>query len=356
MVNFFKKSLIYLALMLLVLVSFNVESASAAEVVDYEEGVTNLNNTPENSAVVGSRLLKPEIGWKRYDDSNLKIKYLGDVYKTQNDLYYNSGYTSFSLKHPFNNELNGIKFNFTGTKIRLIGLKSSVYRSSNIVIEIDGVIERFNQTGVDTKMALVYEKTGLTDMQHSVSIYADDKTSKVGTDNSIRYDLDAIDIDGDLTNIDSSESISLDRISLELLEGSQDKLIATVSPDTAKVIWSSSDESIATVDQGGNVTALHEGEAIITAKIEGTDIAATSTVIVKKTSNESSNAILSITLVNGITKEYDVTNTVLNNYLIWFDSAQGPSTFKFSKTISPYKKVTEYIVHDKIASFEVREY
>ncbi|WP_342550971.1 Ig-like domain-containing protein [Lysinibacillus sp. FSL M8-0216] len=356
MVNFFKKSLIYLALMLLVLVSFNVESASAAEVIDYEEGVTNLNNTPENSAVVGDRLLKPEIGWKRYDDSNLKIEYLGNVERNQNSLFYNSGYSSYKLKYPYDNELNGVKFNFTGTKIRLISLKDSVYRSSNIVIEIDGVTERFNQTGAATKQTLVYEKTGLNDKQHSVFIYADDKTSKVGFDKTVRFEIDAIDIDGDLTNIDSSESISLDRNSLELLEGSQDKLTASVTPDTAKVIWTSSDESIATVDQDGNVTALHEGEVIITAKIEGTDITATSTVIVKKPSNESSNAILSITMVNGITKEYDVTNTVLNNYLNWFESAQGTSTFKFSKTISPYKKVTEYIVHDKIASFEVREY
>ncbi|UZM98442.1 hypothetical protein OL548_28020 [Lysinibacillus sp. MHQ-1] len=60
--------------------------------------------------------------------------------------------------------------------------------------------------------------------------------------------------------------------------------------------------------------------------------------MLKKPNNEFSNAILSITLVNGITKEYDVTNTVLNNYLNWFDSAKGTSTFKFSKTISPYKK------------------
>ncbi|HBJ01200.1 MAG TPA: cell adhesion protein, partial [Lysinibacillus sp.] len=103
-------------------------------------------------------------------------------------------------------------------------------------------------------------------------------------------------------------------------------------------------------------TAIREGETTIIAKVENTDLVATATVIVKKPINESSSAILSITLVNGITKEYDVSNTILNNYLNWFDSAQGTSTFKFSKTISPYKKVTEYIVHDKIASFEVREY
>ena len=159
-----------------------------------------------------------------------------------------------------------------------------------------------------------------------------------------------------LAHVEVEKSISLDKNNLEVLEGSQDNLTATVTPDTAKVIWTSSDESIATVDQNGNVTAISEGTAIITATIENTDISAASTVIVKKPNNDFSSAILSIALVNGITKEYDVTNVVLNNYLNWFDSAQGTSTFKFSKTISPYKKVTEYVIHDKIASFEVREY
>ncbi|UZM98440.1 hypothetical protein OL548_28005 [Lysinibacillus sp. MHQ-1] len=46
--------------MLVALVSISIENAYAAEVVDYEEGVTNLNNTPENSAVIGDQLLKPE--------------------------------------------------------------------------------------------------------------------------------------------------------------------------------------------------------------------------------------------------------------------------------------------------------
>ncbi|MBK3493846.1 Ig-like domain-containing protein [Viridibacillus sp. YIM B01967] len=157
----------------------------------------------------------------------------------------------------------------------------------------------------------------------------------------------------------NAETISLDKYKLELVEGNHDKLTATVLPENIankKIIWTSSDESITTVDQDGNVIALREGEAIITAKVENTDLVAICTVIVKKLNNEYSSAILSITLVNGITKEYDVTNKVLNNYLNWFENAQGTSTFKFSKTLSPYKKVTEYIVHDKITSFEVREY
>ncbi|WP_324730285.1 Ig-like domain-containing protein [Lysinibacillus fusiformis] len=347
MVNLLKKSFIYLTLVLLALVSFSVESASAAEAVDYEEGVTNLNNTPENSAVIGNQLLKPEKGWKRYDDSNPIIKYVGSWNLASGNSDYNKTqhYTTYSTQAAIDSNYN---FNFKGTKLRIISPTWNT-SSSKIEVMIDGeIIETYSAySNKQQRQTLIYEKIGLEDKIHEVIIK--NKTTSY-------LILDAIDIDGELINIDSTESITLDRNVLELLEGSQDKLTATVTPDTAKVIWSSSDKSIATVDQDGNVTALHEGEAIITAKIEGTDITATSTVIVKKPNNEFSSAILSITLVNGITKEYDVTNTVLNNYLNWFESAQGTSTFKFSKTISPYKKVTEYIVHDKIASFEVREY
>ncbi|MFB7157412.1 Ig-like domain-containing protein [Lysinibacillus sp. NPDC056232] len=347
MVNMFKKSFIYLALMLLVLVSFSIGSASAAEGVDYEEGVSNLNNTPENSAKIGDQLLKPEKGWKRYDDSNPIIKYIGswDIVSGHSDYNKTQHFTTYNTQAAIDSYFT---FNFKGTKLRIISPAWNT-SSSNIEVIIDGkIIETYSAySNKQQRQTLIYEEVGLEDKIHEVVIK--NKTTKY-------LILDAIDIDGELINIDSTESITLDRNALELLESSQDKLIATVTPDTAKVIWSSSDESIATVDQDGNVTALHEGEAIITAKIEGTDITATSTVIVKKPNNELSNAILSITLVNGITKEYDVTNIVINNYLKWFESAQGTSTFKFSKTISPYKKVTEYIVHDKIASFEVREY
>ncbi|MGE7129556.1 Ig-like domain-containing protein [Lysinibacillus xylanilyticus] len=349
MVNLFKKGFIYLALTLIILVSINIESASAAEVVDYEEGVTNLNNTPDNSAVVGDVLKKPEIGWKRYDDSHNFIKYNGDWITQKSNVYYKN-----SIKiSTYNNLNNTVSFSFLGSKIRLISTIEDTFLNE-VMITIDGKEFVFSQNTLRKHQVITFQNTELDYGYHTVEIKKT-KNGKYYHD----FDFDAIDVDGSLiseNDIPNVETISLDRNVLELLEGSQDKLIATVTPDTAKVIWTSSDESIATVDQNGNVTALHEGEAIITAKIENTDIAATSTVIVKKPINDSSNAILSITLVNGITKEYDVTNKVLNDYLKWFESAQGTSTFKFTKTISPYKKVTEYIVHDKIASFEVREY
>ncbi|MET4563335.1 uncharacterized protein YjdB [Lysinibacillus parviboronicapiens] len=253
----FKKGFIYLALIMLTLVSFNVESASASEVIDFEEGVTNLNNTTENSAVIGSRLLRPEIGWKRYDDRAEKLQYTS---KTEDNysLYYKAtqSYISPGAK---------LTFKFKGTKIRLVGAKgnaSDASTSSSFII--DGKTETFDQYNVNfITQVLLYEKSGLEDTIHTVEIIPSDLKGK-------RIFIDAIDVDGFLIapdDIPNAESITLDRNALELLEGSQDKLIATVTPDTAKVIWTSSDESIATVDQNGIVSAIREGQAIITATL-----------------------------------------------------------------------------------------
>ena len=65
-------------------------------------------------------------------------------------------------------------------------------------------------------------------------------------------------------------SITLDAQLLELEEGETGQLTATVLPEDAtdkSVVWFSSDESVATVDQEGKVTAVKAGEAIITAKV-----------------------------------------------------------------------------------------
>ena len=65
------------------------------------------------------------------------------------------------------------------------------------------------------------------------------------------------------------ESITLDKYYLELTEGETGTITATVKPDNATnktVTWSSSNPTIAAVDQNGIVTALQSGEVIILAK------------------------------------------------------------------------------------------
>ena len=77
--------------------------------------------------------------------------------------------------------------------------------------------------------------------------------------------------------------VTLDKTELALIEGETAELVATVTPDDAdnkNVTWSSSDESIATVDQNGKVTAIKEGTAIITVTTEDGGKTATCTVTV----------------------------------------------------------------------------
>ena len=71
--------------------------------------------------------------------------------------------------------------------------------------------------------------------------------------------------------ISTLESISLNKNELTLNKGSGEQLTVNYHPadttDDRTVIWSSGDESVATVDEAGNVTAIAGGTTQITAKV-----------------------------------------------------------------------------------------
>ncbi len=69
----------------------------------------------------------------------------------------------------------------------------------------------------------------------------------------------------------SVTGVSLDKKNLTLLPGASGKINATVLPSNAKnknITWSSSNKSVATVDQDGNVKAVAPGLAVITVKTQ----------------------------------------------------------------------------------------
>lgn len=76
-------------------------------------------------------------------------------------------------------------------------------------------------------------------------------------------------------------NITLNKNTLALTVGGSETLTATVYPENATnkdVTWSSDNENAATVDANGTVTAVGEGEAIITATTEDGKYTATCTV------------------------------------------------------------------------------
>ena len=74
--------------------------------------------------------------------------------------------------------------------------------------------------------------------------------------------------------------VSLDTKDLKLAVYDKAKLTATVYGSTAAVVWTSSDATITTVDNEGNVVAVGVGAANITATVDG--VSATCTVIVSE--------------------------------------------------------------------------
>ena len=73
-----------------------------------------------------------------------------------------------------------------------------------------------------------------------------------------------------------------------MMEGEVVTLTATVNPSNASnknVYWTSSDSSIATVDNSGKVTAIKAGSATVTVTTEDGGKTATCSVTVKKPSH-----------------------------------------------------------------------
>jgi hypothetical protein len=70
-------------------------------------------------------------------------------------------------------------------------------------------------------------------------------------------------------------------------------------------------------------------------------------------------ALLTITLTTGVDKEFDLSISEVNNFLNWYDTASGATKYGINKhdnNKGPFSKRTDYVIHDKILSFEVSEY
>ncbi|QMV40185.1 fibronectin type III domain-containing protein [Cohnella cholangitidis] len=72
-------------------------------------------------------------------------------------------------------------------------------------------------------------------------------------------------------------------------------------------------------------------------------------------------ALLTITMTNGLEKEYDLSMAELHAFISWYDAkggGTGPAKYKFTKTWNkgPFKARSEYVIFDKILAFDVDEY
>lgn len=214
-----------------------------------------------SAASIEQSLPNAESGWTRYKYDSKEITYYGGTWK------YDSTWT-LAYNSPYQLNGTGFKFNFVGTKFRLI---SALYHSSSkaITVKIDGVAVDIFSTYPEPASAndrsaplLSYEKTGLENKEHYVEF--------INNTDQYLLSIQAIDIDeGGILKpyskqIDVEES-NLLKFVAEVGETIQLSVNDNLDKNT-EMKWTSSAPSITTIDNQGKVTGVKPGNAAITVK------------------------------------------------------------------------------------------
>ena len=167
----------------------------------------------------------------------------------------------------------------------------------SVIVEGNGALLKNKDAGSTATLKKVVVKTekpvtvdaNVTDMQVTT---ANTALTVNGTVDTLQADANVtVSGNGDIKKQTGSGQISvsvagvsLDKTEIVLVEGSSEKLTATVEPANATnkgVTWSSDHEAIATVDQNGAVTARRGGQATITVTTADGSKTATCTVNVR---------------------------------------------------------------------------
>jgi len=297
------------------------------------------NGNVANAATLDQQLLQPEDGWYRIDDNDPKISYSKGWVALPGTYDYNHTY------HTTSGNGQQAVLNFYGTGIRVIGDMND-YSKGDINIDIDGGSTTvFQQGGSGEYQCLLFEYSSLPLGNHTARIYTSNSSYKII--------IDAIDIKKPI-------SVSLDKASIDLTVGDSRQLTATTTPAGAQVTWTSSDDSIVTVDSTGKVNGTKAGSCIITAATED-GLTATCTVNVLKKGTDpnqpvqpTSDGNLYIQLVSGEVKKYTVTSEEFDKFKQWYidraDNKAGLPIYKFDKDSNE-----DYVICDKIEWFELRK-
>ena len=138
--------------------------------------------------------------------------------------------------------------------------------------------------------------------------------------------------------------MSLNKTSLTLNEGDEDTLILTITPSNAAnkaVKWTSSDVSVATVDESGKITAVSKGTAIIKAEaIDGSGKNVTCSVAVRRLVSEITLDKKSIILYRGVSNVKEVIKATVspadadNTNVTWSSSNTSVATVNWSGEVT----------------------
>lgn len=315
-------------------------------------------------ATIGYPLTAPESGWKRYDNyNNPEIEWPGFTLSTSYTPDWDK--TIFIARPRQEDTVAYIRFNFTGSKLRLISRFDSS-ASSKIKIIIDGKESLFSQEAASRiDQALCFEIVDLESTEHSVIIQPAELSKTVT--------LDAIDIDvnGGLKPYNPIESEPNIPIPINLVAVADDSQVTlsweavsgatgynvkrstTAGGPYTTIVSNVSGTSYVDTGVVNGTTYYYVVTAITTEGESDNSNEASATPTVTETPGENGQALLRVTMTDSSEREYKLPMAEITGFVDWYDREVGTGT-----TVYVLNKMTgskEYLTFDKIISFEVTE-
>lgn len=152
-------------------------------------------------------------------------------------------------------------------------------------------------------------------------------------------------------NVIHVTGVTLDETSTTVYVGKTKTLVATVSPEDAtdkSVTWASSNTDVATVDQSGKITAIAEGEAVITVTTKDKGLKATCDVSVKVAftitfnANDGTETKSTQVVDKGVKTQLDANTFMWDDYgfMYWNTKADGTGdTYKEKSDVTLYEDI-----------------
>ncbi len=211
-----------------------------------------------------------------------------------------------------------------------------------------------NEVALDYNAGLVGLAAGLyckhKDDTSTYLSYANETTTKYGTDLATAEELSAVGVTGyygATTDSTAVSKVTLDKTTLALKKTGTATLTATVSPDTAEdktVTWTSSDETVATVNSAGTVTAVANGTATITATAGTKKATCTVTVTTDVTSVTLNKTVATIIVGQSDTITATISpSDASNQNLTWTSNNTAVATVNSTGTVTAVAEGTATI-------------